>query len=453
MASSFEKLASNINLSVIGKAEELKKRIWFVIGALLVYRLGTYIPLPGVDTKVVSEILKQQEGGLLSVFNMFSGGALHRMTIFALNVMPYITVSIVVQLISVMYPALNQLRKEGGEAGRRKIQQMTRMGTVLMAGIQGFGIARFLQSMNISGQSAVIDPGLFFEVTTVSSLIGGTLFLMWLGEQITQRGIGNGVSLIIFAGIVAGLPGALGRLFELGRTGSLSTSFIIVLCILIAALVFFIVFMERAYRRIVVQYPKRVVGNKQYQGESTYLPLKLNVAGVLPPIFASSLLLFPTTLIGFSANQQGSEGILQSIAFYLAHGKPLYIACYILLIVFFCFFYMNNVFNPQETSDNLKKNGGFIPGIRPGKNTQDYLQFIMNRITVIGAAYIALVCVVPEILISQFNFPFYLGGTSLLIVVNVTIDTITQIQSHLIAHQYEGLLKKQGNMRGGRRKR
>jgi preprotein translocase subunit SecY len=452
MASSFEKLASNINFSVLGKAEELKKRILFVIGALLVYRLGTYIPLPGVDTKIVSEMLKQQSGGLLGIFNMFSGGALQRMTIFALNVMPYITVSIVVQLLTVMYPSLNQLRKEGGEAGRRKIQQITRIGTIFMAAIQGYGIASYLLSMNVAGyQAVVIDPKMFVA-TTMVSLVGGTLFLMWLGEQITSRGIGNGVSLIIFAGIVAGLPAAIGNTFELGRTGSISTSFLIIIFVLVISLIFFIVFMERAYRRVVVQYPKRVVGNKQFQGESTYMPLKLNVAGVLPPIFASSLLLFPTTLIGFQGQKDG-EGILQKIAFYLGHGQPLYIALYVLLIVFFCFFYMNNVFNPQETADNLKKNGGFIPGIRPGKNTSDYLEYIMNRITVIGAAYITTVCIVPEILISQYSFPFYLGGTSLLIVVNVTIDTITQIQSHLIAHQYEGLLKKQGNMRGGRRRK
>lgn len=453
MASSFEKLASNINLSVIGKAEELKKRIWFVIGALLVYRLGTYIPLPGVDTAIVSEIINQQSGGLVGVFNMFSGGALSRMTIFALNVMPYITVSIVVQLLSVMYPYLNQLRKEGGEAGRRKIQQITRIGTVFMAAIQGFGIASYLLSVNLSGQEAVIIDKNLFIATTIISLVGGTLFLMWLGEQITSRGIGNGVSIIIFAGIVAGLPSALGNTFELSRTNSISTSLLIIILFLAVGLIFLIVFMERAYRRVVVQYPKRVVGNKQYQGESTYMPLKLNVAGVLPPIFASSLLLFPTTLIGFQQDAAAGEGVLQQIAFYLGHGQPLYIVAYVTLIVFFCFFYMNNVFNPDETADNLKKNGGFIPGIRPGKNTSEYLQKIMNRITVIGAAYISLVCVIPEVLISKYNFPFYLGGTSLLIVVTVTIDTITQIQSHLIAHQYEGLIKKSGNMKGGRRRR
>lgn len=450
MASSMDKMASNINLGVIGKAEELKKRIFFVLGALVVYRLGTYIPLPGVDTRVISEMIAQQSGGLLGIFNMFSGGALGRMTIFALNVMPYITVSIVIQLLTAMYPALNQLKKEG-ESGRRKIQQYTRIGTVFMTAIQGFGIASFLTTINISGQSAVINEGWFFTASVVISLVGGTIFLMWLGEQISARGIGNGISLIIFAGIVAELPRALASTFELGRTGALSTSFIIILLVLAVLLIAFIVFMERAQRRLVVQYPKRMVGNKQFQGENTYLPLKVNISGVLPPIFASSLLLFPATIAGFSDTTDG-EGFLAMVTLYLAHGKPLYILAYVALIVFFCFFYMNNVFNPKDTADNLKKNGGFIPGIRPGKNTADYIQFIMNRITVIGAAYISLVCIIPEILISQYSVPFYLGGTSLLIVVSVTMDTMIQVQSHLLAHQYEGLLKKT-NMGNRRRKR
>lgn len=450
MASSMDKIGANLNLGVIGKAEELKKRIFFVIGALVVYRLGTYIPLPGVDTRVISAMVAQQSGGLLGVFNMFSGGALGRMTIFALNVMPYITVSIVIQLLTAMYPALAQLKKEG-ESGRRKIQQYTRVGTVLMASIQGFGIAGFLTTINVSGQSAVLNPGPFFTLTVVVSLVGGTMFLMWLGEQITSRGIGNGVSLIIFSGIVAGLPRALGNTFELGRTGALSTSFIIILLVLAIALISFIVFMERAQRRLVVQYPKKMVGNKQFQGENTYLPLKVNIAGVLPPIFASSLLLFPATIAGFAQEQSG-EGILATISLYLAHGKPLYILAYVSLIVFFCFFYMNNVFNPKDTADNLKKNGGFIPGIRPGKNTTEYIQKIMNRITVIGAIYISIVCVIPEVLVAKYNVPFYLGGTSLLIVVSVTMDTMIQVQSHLLAHQYEGLLKKT-NMKGGRRRK
>ncbi|MDX1950240.1 MAG: preprotein translocase subunit SecY [Rickettsiales bacterium] len=447
-------MASNINLSVIGKAEELKKRLLFVIGALIIYRLGTYIPLPGVDSRVLDKMFSMHSQGILGIFDMFSGGALSRMTIFALNVMPYITVSIVVQLVTVIYPALNQLRKEGGEAGRRKIQQYTRIGTVFMTAIQGYGIATYLQSINIDGQTAIINPGLFFTITTITTLIGGTLFLMWLGEQITSRGIGNGVSLIIFAGIVANLPSAISKTFELGRTGAISTGFIILIVALIVAMIAFIVFMERAQRRLIVQYPKRMVGNKQYQGESTYLPLKINTAGVLPPIFASSLLLFPATLSGFGVGGAGADQneIIQTILLYLGHGKPLYILLYILMIVFFCFFYMNNVFNPVETADNLKKNGGFIPGIRPGKNTGDYLQFILNRITVIGAAYLSLICVIPELLVAEFAVPFYLGGTSLLIVVNVTMDTIAQIHSHLIAHQYEGLLKKT-NLKGGRRRK
>ncbi len=453
MASSFEKMASNINLSAFGKAQELKKRLLFVLGALLVYRLGTYIPLPGVDSRVLNRMFEMHSQGILGIFDMFSGGALSRMTIFALNVMPYITVSIVVQLVTVMYPALSQLRKDGGEAGRRKIQQYTRVGTVFMAGIQGYGIASYLQSINLDGQTAVLNPGVLFTVTIVISLIGGTLFLMWLGEQITSRGIGNGISLIIFAGIVANLPSAISKTFELGRTGAISTTFIILIVVLIAALIAFIVFMERAQRRLIVQYPKRTVGNKQYQGENTYLPLKLNTAGVLPPIFASSLLLFPATISGFSMGTGGSENeILQAINLYLGHGKPLYIFMYVVLITFFCFFYMSNVFNPTETAENLKKNGGFIPGIRPGKNTADYITYIMNRITVLGAAYLSILCVIPELLIAKYSVPFYLGGTSLLIVVNVTMDTIAQIHSHLIAHQYEGLLKKT-SMKGGRRKR
>lgn len=447
-------MASNINFAAIGKAEELKKRIWFVLGALLVYRLGTYIPLPGIDPRVISKLASQHSGGLLDLFNMFSGGALHRMTIFALNVMPYITVSIVMQLLTFMYPALTQLRKEGGEAGRRKIQQYTRIGAVFMAAFQGVGIATYLLSINIQGQNAVvIDNHSFFIATTVVSLVGGTIFLMWLGEQITQRGIGNGVSIIIFSGIVAGLPGAISRTFELGRTGALSSPIIIAVFVLVISLIGCIVFCERAQRRLIVQYPKRTVGNKQYQGESTYLPLKLNTAGVLPPIFASSLLLFPATIVSFSGlAATNSEGFLATLVGLLGHGKPLYMIMLVTLITFFCFFYMNNVFNPSETAENLKKNGGFIPGIRPGKNTAEYIQFIMNRLTVIGAIYLSLLCVIPELLISQFGVPFYLGGTSLLIVVNVTMDTIVQIQSHLIAHQYEGLLKKT-NMKGTRRRR
>jgi preprotein translocase subunit SecY len=427
------------NLTSLGKAQELQKRIFFVIGALIVYRIGTYIPLPGIDSRVLSELLNQHNGGLLGVFNMFSGGALGRMTIFALNVMPYITVSIVMQLLAVMYPALGQLRKEG-EQGRQKLQQYTRYGTVLMSSLQAFGIANYLLSLNLGGQSAVINPGTFFIITTVVSLVGGTVFLMWLGEQITSRGIGNGISLIIFAGIVAGLPSALGQTFELGRTGALSSTLIIVIAILATALIFLIVYLERSHRRIIVQYPKRVVGNKQYMGGQNFLPLKVNTAGVLPPIFASSILLFPATIASFG--QTNPDSFLGMLSTYLAHGKPLYIAAFVTMIVFFCFFYMKHVFNPVETADNLKKAGGFIPGIRPGENTAKYIEFVMTRITVLGAAYISFVCVIPEILISQYSIPFYLGGTSLLIAVSVTMDTTAQIQSYLISHQYEGLIKK-----------
>ena len=435
-----DKLASQINFGLIGKAEELKKRLWFVLGALIVYRIGTFIPIPGVDSRIIYEVFNQQGGGILGMFNMFAGGALGRMTIFALNVMPYITVSIVMQLLTVMSPQMAAIKKEG-EAGRRKINQWTRYGTVFMAAFQGYGISVFLESIAGPNGTAVIDPGLFFRITTVVTLVGGTMFLVWLGEQITSRGVGNGVSLIIFAGIVAELPSALASTLELGWTGALSTVFIILLLILAITLITFIVFMERSQRRIVVQYPKRQRGNKMFGGEASHLPLKLNTSGVIPPIFASSLLLFPATIAGFSANA-GSGGILEMFTLYLGHGKPLYIVSYVFLIVFFCFFYTKNVFNPQETAENLKKHGGFVPGIRPGNSTGDYLEYVLNRLTVIGAAYISLVCVLPEILISKYSVPFYLGGTSLLIVVTVTMDTIAQIHSHLIAHQYEGLIRK-----------
>lgn len=434
-----DKLASQINFGLIGKADELKKRLWFVVGALVVYRIGTYIPIPGVDSRVIYEVFAQQGGGILGMFNMFAGGALGRMTIFALNVMPYITVSIVMQLLTVMSPQLAALKKDG-EQGRRKINQYTRYGTVFMAAFQGFGISVFLESISGPQGTAVLDPGMFFRVTTVLTLVGGTMFLVWLGEQVTSRGVGNGISLIIFAGIVAELPSALASTLELGWTGALSTFLIVGIFILAISLISFIVFMERAQRRIVVQYPKRQKGNKMYGGEASHLPLKLNTAGVIPPIFASSLLLFPATVAGFSSGQ-GPEWV-EMVTLYLGHGKPLYILAYVGLIVFFCFFYTQNVFNPQETADNLKKYGGFVPGMRPGKNTGDYLQYVMNRLTVIGAMYLSLVCVLPEILISQYSVPFYLGGTSLLIVVNVTMDTVAQIHSHLIAHQYEGLIKK-----------
>ena len=433
-----DKLASQFNLGVIGKAQELKKRILFTLGALVVYRLGTYVPIPGVDSRIHAELFGKN-AGILGMFNMFSGGALGRMTIFALNIMPYITTSIIVQLMTVMSPQLTALKKEG-DAGRRKINQYTRYGTVILAAVQGMGVAFFLEKISASGGSAVADPGMFFRLTTVITLVGGTVFLMWLGEQITARGIGNGISLIIFSGIVAELPRSIAKMLELGRTGALSTPVILGIIILALALISFIVFMERAQRRIIVQYPKRQVGNKIYAGDATHLPLKLNTSGVIPPIFASSILLFPLTITNFTAGK-GPEWI-ESITRHLAHGQPLYIALYVFLIAFFCFFYTAHVFNPADTADNLRKVGGFIPGIRPGKNTADFLDYILTRLTVIGAAYIAFVCVIPEILIAEYSIPFYLGGTSLLIVVNVTMDTIAQIQSHLLAHQYEGLLKK-----------
>jgi len=438
MASVAEQLAANINFGAFAKATELKKRIWFTLGALIVYRLGTYIPTPGIDPEALKEIFSQQAGGILGMFDMFAGGALSRMTIFALNIMPYISASIIMQLMTAVSPQLDALKKEG-EIGRKKINQYTRYGTVFLAAIQAYGIAVGLEGMSGASGSAVLESGYFFRLTTVITLVGGTIFLMWLGEQITQRGIGNGISLIIFAGIVANLPTALASTLELGRTGAISTLLILVLIVLVAVVIAFIVFIERSQRRIVVQYPKRQVGNKMLGGESTHLPLKLNVSGVIPPIFASSLLLLPMTVAGFSAGQ-GPEWLTTFMAF-LGRGQPLYMFIYISLIVFFAFFYTAIVFNPVDTADNLKRNGGFVPGIRPGKNTADYLDYVLTRLTVVGAAYLATVCILPELLISQYSVPFYFGGTSLLIVVTVTMDTVTQIQSHLIAHQYEGLIK------------
>jgi preprotein translocase subunit SecY len=381
------------------------------------------------------------------MFDMFSGGALGRMTIFALNIMPYISASIIIQLLTAVSPTLEALKKEG-ESGRKKLNQYTRFGTVALAAVQSYGIAVGLEGMHADTQSAVIDPGLFFRLVTVVTLTSGTVFLMWLGEQITARGIGNGISLIIMAGIVANLPHALASTLELGRTGAISTVFIIIFLAMSVGVVGFIVFMERAQRRILVQYPKRQVGNKMFGGEASHLPLKINTSGVIPPIFASSLLLLPATVANFEANGQGF-GWLGQITAYLAHGTPLYMALYVGLICFFCFFYTAIVFNPTETADNLRKYGGFIPGIRPGKNTADYLDYVLTRLTVVGAAYLSAVCILPEILISEYSVPFYFGGTSLLIVVSVTMDTVAQIHSHLLAHQYEGLIKK-ARLRGRR---
>ncbi|HEV7371912.1 preprotein translocase subunit SecY [Arenibaculum sp.] len=446
MASAAEQLAANINFGAFAKATELKKRIWFTLGALIIYRLGTYIPLPGIDPTALEQIFQQNAGGILGMFDMFAGGALGRMTIFALNIMPYISASIIMQLMTAVSPTLEQLKKEG-ESGRKKINQYTRYLTVLLATVQAYALAMGMQGMTAGGLSAVVAPGPFFIVTTVITLVGGTVFLMWLGEQITARGVGNGISLIIFAGIVAELPRALAGTLELGRTGALSTLFIVFMLVMAVAVIAFIVFMERAQRRLLVQYPKRQVGNRMFGGESSHLPLKLNTSGVIPPIFASSLLLLPLTAVGFAGGQ--GPGWLQTVTAYLGHGQPLYMALYVALIVFFCFFYTAIVFNPQETADNLKKYGGFIPGIRPGKATADHLDYVLTRLTVVGAAYLSVVCLLPEILISQYSVPFYFGGTSLLIVVTVTMDTVAQIHSHLLAHQYEGLIKK-AKLRGRR---
>lgn len=448
MASAAEQMASTMSFGAFSKATELKKRLWFTLFALIVYRIGTYIPIPGVDPTILADVFAQNSGGILGMFDVFAGGALGRMTIFALNIMPYISASIIMQLMTSISPQMAQLKKEG-EAGRKKINQYTRYGTVLLAALQGYGIAAGIEGLTLSnGQSAVIDPGMDFRMITVVTLVAGTVFLMWLGEQITARGVGNGISLIIFAGIVAELPSALVGTLELGRTGALSTFVILLLLVMAVAVIAFIVFMERAQRRILIQYPKRQRGNKTYGGQNSHLPLKLNTAGVIPPIFASSLLLMPTTVASFSAGS--GPDWLNSLTAMLGHGQPIYLMLYIAGIVFFCFFYTAVVFNPDDTADNLKKHGGFVPGIRPGKRTSEYLDYVLTRLTVVGAAYLSLVCILPEILVSQWAVPFYFGGTSLLIVVSVTMDTVAQIQSHLVAHQYEGLIKK--SKLGGRRR-
>jgi preprotein translocase subunit SecY len=439
MASAAEQLASNINFGAFSKATELKKRIWFTLGALIVYRLGTFVPLPGIDPTILQSLFNQTGGGILGMFDMFAGGALSRMTIFALNIMPYISASIIMQLMTAVSPQLEAMKKEG-ETGRKKINQYTRYLTVMICVLQAYGIAVGLESMGSGGNMAVHNPGMFFRMTVVITLTGGTMFLMWLGEQITARGVGNGISLIIFAGIVAGLPTALASTLDLGRTGALSTGIIIGLLVMAIAVIFGIVFVERAQRRILIHYPKRQRGNKMMGGDTSHLPLKVNTAGVIPPIFASSLLLLPITIIQFSAGS-GPEW-MSTVAAYMGRGQPLYLISYTLMIVFFAFFYTAVVFNPAETADNLKKYGGFVPGIRPGKNTADYLDWVLTRLTVVGAGYLALLCMLPELLISRWSVPFYFGGTSLLIVVTVTLDTVTQIQSHLLAHQYEGLIKK-----------
>jgi preprotein translocase subunit SecY len=452
MASAAEQLAANLSLGAFSKATELKQRIWFTLGALIVFRLLSYVPLPGIDPVALSSLFQQTQGGVMGMLNVFSGGALSRMSVIALNIMPYITASIILQLLTSLSPTLGQLKKEG-ESGRKKINQYTRYGTVALCLVQGYGIAVGLESWGAGTATvAVTDPGWFFRISTVITLLGGTMFLMWLGEQITARGIGNGISLIIMAGIVAELPRALVGTLELSRTGAMSFLFILLLFAVVIAVVIGIVFMERAQRRVLVQYPKRQVGNKLFQGDTSHMPLKLNTAGVIPPIFASSLLLMPLTLAGFSGGAStGAWGeFLTLITNYIGHGKPLYIILYVALIVFFCFFYTAVVFNPEETADNLKRHGGFIPGIRPGQRTAEYLDHVLTRLTVVGAIYLSIVCVIPELLIAELNVPFYFGGTSLLIVVNVTMDTVSQVHGHLMAHQYEGLIKK-SKLRGGRK--
>ncbi|MEO4040713.1 preprotein translocase subunit SecY [Hoeflea sp. CAU 1731] len=446
MASAAEQLASNLNFSAFAKAEDLKKRIWFTLAALLVYRLGTYIPLPGIDPDGFARAFQQQSGGILGIFNVFSGGAVQRMAIFALGIMPYISASIIMQLMTSVVPTLEQLKKEG-EQGRKVINQYTRYGTVLLAAVQAYAIAAGLDS----SEGIVTNPGWFFRISTVISLVGGTMFLMWLGEQITARGIGNGISLIIFAGIVAGLPGAITGMLELGRTGALSAGIIVLVVLIAIGVIAFIVFVERAQRRLLIQYPKRQVGNRMFQGDSSHLPLKLNTAGVIPPIFASSLLLLPTTLAGFSSSTDLPAWATTLLAT-LGHGQPAYMVLYAAFIGFFAFFYTAVVFNPKDTADNLKNHGGFIPGIRPGERTAEYIDYVLTRITVVGAIYLIFVCLLPEMLIAQTGIPFYLGGTSLLIVVSVTLDTVAQVQGHLIAQQYEGLIKK-SKLRGGKRGR
>ncbi|OIN85996.1 MAG: preprotein translocase subunit SecY [Alphaproteobacteria bacterium CG1_02_46_17] len=441
MVSAVEQLSKNGNWGAFSKATELKKRIWFVIGALLVFRLGSYIPIPGIDPHAWEDIFQQKGGGLLDMFNMFSGGSLERMTIFALSIMPYISASIIIQLATALSPKLEALKKEG-DSGRQKINQYTRYLTVLLAAIQAYGLSVGLENIQGAQGSAVIDPGMFFRISTVITVVGGTMFLMWLGEQITSRGIGNGISLIIFAGIVAGLPGALVQTLELGREGSITFIGLLLMTVMVIGTVVFIVFMERAQRRILVQYPKRQVGAQQMtQASQNHLPLKLNMSGVIPPIFASSLLFLPMTIVGF-AGLEASNGFISDLARYMTTGHPVHMIAYATLIAFFAFFYTAVVFNPEENAEMLRKYGGFIPGVRPGKNTADFLDHVLTRITVLGAAYLCFICLMPEFLISEYSLPFYFGGTSLLIVVSVTMDTVAQVNSHMLAHQYEGLIKK-----------
>jgi len=425
---------------------ELKSRLLFVLGALVVYRLGAHIPVPGIDPVVLAKLFESQNNGILGMFNMFSGGALSRFTVFALGIMPYISASIIMQLLTVVSPQLEQLKKEG-ESGRRLITKYTRYGTLFLATFQALGITIALESQSFGGQALVYDPGLMFRFTAVLTLVSGTMFLMWLGEQITERGIGNGISIIIFAGIVAGLPRAIGGTLELARTGAFSIPLVIFLFIAAILVTAFVVFVERGQRKITVNYAKRQVGRKVFGGQTSHLPLKLNMAGVIPPIFASSIILFPATLAGWFGSSE-SMSWLKDIGSTLSPGQPLYIILFAAAIIFFCFFYTALVFNPKETADNLKKSGAFVPGIRPGDQTARYIDRIMGRLTLAGALYITAVCLLPEFLILEWNVPFYFGGTSLLIIVVVTMDFMTQVQAHLMSHQYEGLLKK-ANFKGG----
>ena len=445
MASAAEQLAANLNFGAFAKADELKKRIWFTLGALIIYRIGTYIPLPGMNPDAVADLFKQTQSGVLGLFNMFSGGAVGRLAIFALAIMPYISASIIVQLLSSVVPTLEALKKEG-EQGRKVLNQYTRYLTLVLAVFQAYGIGVGLQG---SG-NLVLEPGPFFLLSTTITLVGGTMFLLWLGEQITSRGIGNGVSMIIFSGIIAEFPSQLAQTLELGRQGAISTGLLLGILVMAICVIAFCVFMERAQRRLLINYPKRQVGNRMYEGQTSFLPLKLNTAGVIPPIFASSLLLLPTTIASFS-QAQGGTGILAMISTYLSHGRPLFMILYVALIVFFCFFYTAIVFNPVETADNLKKHGGFMPGIRPGERTAAHIDKVLTRITVLGAGYLVIVCLIPELMISYAQIPIILlGGTSLLIVVTTTMDTVAQVHGHLLAHQYEGLVKK-AKLRGARR--
>jgi preprotein translocase subunit SecY len=449
MASAAEQMAANLSWGTFGKAKDLQHRILFALALLIVYRIGTYIPVPGIDAVRLAAFFDQASAGIGGMLNMFTGGAVGRMAIFSLGIMPYISASIIIQLMSSMVPSLMALKKEG-EAGRKKINQYTRYGTVFLATFQAYGLA-----VGLEAEGMAHDPGWFFRASVVITLVGGTMFLMWIGEQITSRGIGNGISLIIFTGIVANFPGALAQFFTQGRTGALSPLVIVGVMIMVVAVVAFVVFMERALRKIHIQYPKRQVGMKMYGGESSHLPIKVNPSGVIPAIFASSLLLLPATITTFSGGA-ASSGIMSYVAAYMGRGQPLHLFLFGALIVFFAYFYTANVsFKSDDVAENLKKQGGFVPGIRPGQKTIEYLDYVVTRILVIGSAYLTAVCLLPEILISQLSVPFYFGGTSLLIVVSVTMDTITQIQSHLLAHQYEGLIER-SQLRGrgskGRRK-